>query len=383
MNISGRHLSLPGALAGRATEFIAFIVEACRAATAKHLLYTTLLALAWGMLTYATASVGVGALLPAGPLLNITLGMQFNGLAVLFAVLLADRASPPELRRWWPYALAVSLGVLVGTLLLTAVSQRLLGVPTHFNVDTPQRIDPFFYRHSTHSLVFWGLVTFVYVSRRWAAHRLAALRAMQLRSAAMETEVLKSRLAALQARVEPHFLQDALARVERLYETDRRAADRVLKDLIAYLRTAIPQIRDPVSTVEREVRLANAYLNIVHLRSADALTLNPAEKAIANEARLPPMVLLPLIKHAIAGRTDVESESLMLEVGVALHDNRLRLTIRDWAAGFATNREDDANIIQVRERFAVIYGAEAQLTLRGTEAVMEIPHERVAGSVSQ
>ena len=40
--------------------------------------------------------------------------MQFNGFAVLFAVLIADHASPLPLRRWWPYVLAVFVGVLGG-----------------------------------------------------------------------------------------------------------------------------------------------------------------------------------------------------------------------------------------------------------------------------
>jgi LytS/YehU family sensor histidine kinase len=46
----------------------------------------------------------------------------------------------------------------------------------------------------------------------------------------------------MQAQLEPGFLRQALERVERMYETDARTADRMLQDLITYLRAAIPKM---------------------------------------------------------------------------------------------------------------------------------------------
>ena len=67
----------------------------------------------------------------------------------------------------------------------------------------------------------------------------------------------------MQARVEPRFLFNTLAQVERLYEIDAQRADRMLDDLIVYLRAALPQLRETTSTLSREIELAKAYLNIV------------------------------------------------------------------------------------------------------------------------
>ena len=68
------------------------------------------------------------------------------------------------------------------------------------------------------------------------------LRAVQFHHAEMEKRLLESRLAAMQAQLEPGFLRQALERVERMYETDARTADRMLQDLITYLRAAIPKM---------------------------------------------------------------------------------------------------------------------------------------------
>jgi LytS/YehU family sensor histidine kinase len=169
--------------------------------------------------------------------------------------------------------------------------------------------------------------------------------------------------------------------VERLYESDTQAADRMLKELIVYLRAAIPQIRDPISSVAREIRLVNAYLNVIRLRSQDLLRVTDAGSEIASAARLPPMVLLPLINHALASRTQRANEESCFEVDVAVHDDRLRLAIRDQGAGFAVQGEPAGAIAHIRERLAILYGEDARLTMKdtggGTEAVMEIPYERV------
>src|ERR1700676_5748914 len=122
----------------------------------------------------------------------------------------------------------------------------------------------------------------------------------------------------MQARVEPQFLRDALTQVERLYDIDAQAADRVLKKLIAYLRAAIPQIGDPASTLAREIQLTNAYLNIVGMRSKDRLVLNNSATRIEGVARVPPMVVLPLINHALAHRV----ERARGAGAFALHDRR-------------------------------------------------------------
>ncbi len=375
-------MAVPAAFGGAASRSIAFVTAAWRAATPKHFLYTFVLALAWSGFLIATQTSYFARPVPLGPALNGILTMQFNGFAVLFAVLLADHASPPPFRRWSLYVLAVVVGAFVGSTLLWFVTQRLFEIRTAYGF--PEPFDTYLYRHGTHALVVCGMVTFIYVWRRWATARLTALRAVQLERARVEKRVLESRLAAMQARVEPQFLRNTLAQVERLYDIDAQAADRVLKELIIYLRAAIPQIRDPVSTVAREIRLTNAFLNIVSLQSKDRLVRSDAMASIEEGARMPPMVLLPLINHALTHRVERASGSELFRMDVAVRDDRLLLTIHDPGAGFAPEGASDPELLQIRERIAVLHGDDARLTLRetttGTEAVLEIPHELVTSS---
>jgi LytS/YehU family sensor histidine kinase len=208
---------------------------------------------------------------------------------------------------------------------------------------------------------------------------------VQLERADVEKRVLESRLAAMQARVEPQFLRNTLAQVEHLYDIDAQAADRVLKELIGYLRAAIPQIRDPASTLAREVQLANAYLNIVGTQSKDWLVVNGTGTPTADVARMPPMVLLPLINHALAHRVERARGDESFAIDVAVRNEKLILTIRDPGAGFAPEGASDTEIQHIRDRLAVLYGARADLTLGGrvdgSKAMIEIPYEIVTDIV--
>ena len=374
---------MPVAFGSAASKSIAFVAAAWRAATPKHFLYTFVLALAWAGFLNATQSSFWARSMPWGPQLNGLLTMQFNGFAVLLAVLVADHASPPPLRRWWLYVLAVVIGAFVGSSLLWFVTQCLFEIRTAYAF--PEPFETYLYRHGTHAVEVCGMVTFIYVSRRWASARLAALRAVQLERADVEKRLLESRLAAMQARVEPQFLRNTLAQVERLYDIDAQAADRVLKELIAYLRAAIPQVRDPGSTLAKEVQLANAYLNIVGAQSNDWLVVNGAGAPLADAARMPPMVLLPLVNHALAHRVERAQGNERFRIDIVVHDEKLMLTISDQSMGFAPGDADDGEIEGIRERLAVLYGARAQLKFRrtgqGSEALLEIPFEPVADAL--
>jgi hypothetical protein len=234
-------------------------LAAWRAATRRHFVYTFVLALAWGAMTVATATAFFADPVPLTPAINGFLSMQFNGFAVLLAVLVADYVASPLVHRAWPYAIAVALGVAIGTSVFWVVSQFVIGLPgAYYQGRGYEPFDSFAWRHGQHALVIWGLVTFVYVSARWAAERREALRRLQLERVTAEKQLVESTLAATQARVDPASLQATLARIDALFESRPAEADALLRDLIASLRAAIPPSPDagPAAAAHATSRMA-------------------------------------------------------------------------------------------------------------------------------
>ena len=72
----------------------------------------------------------------------------------------------------------------------------------------------------THWLLIGGAAVFLYADRRAARKTAQLLHAAELDRIRRSKLALESRLQAMQARVEPQFLFNTLAQVERLYELD-------------------------------------------------------------------------------------------------------------------------------------------------------------------
>ena len=183
-----------------------------------------------------------------------------------------------------------------------------------------------------------------------------AIRAAQRDQAGLARDVLESRLAAMQAQVEPQFLFDTLVDIEQLYQRDTaRAADN-LDRLITYLRVALPRLREAGSTMAAEIELVKAYLEVVRSvhDGSPALTVTLADDC--SEARFYPMLLLPLIQRAVRGGMHRMPASIRIAVQRAGDD--IVVVLRIAAAGGCA---EDPEIARVRERLAGLYGSKASL----------------------
>jgi hypothetical protein len=231
-------------------------------------------------------------------------------------------------------------------------------------------------------LLFGGAAVLLYGERRLALATLKRLRAAELERIVRSRQVIESRLQAMQARIEPQFLFDTLAHVRRLYGSDPALAGRMLEELAAFLRAAMPRMRDTSSTVAREVELVRAYLGIARIRMGNTLDFSIDVPADVAEATLPPMMLLPLVNHALAhGWRSAQNED-KLSIKSSVVDRSLQLAVVDAGTGFVADSKGSA-IANVRERLAALYGEKASLKLcfmpsGATQALLMIPYERAA-----
>jgi hypothetical protein len=302
--------------------------------------------------------------------------------AVAPLVMIADEAVADGKSPWLCYPAALVAG-LVMTVLLAEVANVLLGMCP----DDPLIKSGSPWWEKLESAITWFLsfaadatgVLLVYVNLR------AAYRADQRRHEAelarthARRRTLEARLQAMQARVEPQFLFNTLAQVKRLYELDPVLAERMLDDLIGYLRAAMPHMRDTASTVAQEVELARRYLDIVKLRLGERLEVEIDMPGETTACRMPPMVLLPLIDHAIVHGLGPPRASGKLRIACEALGGKLRVLVADSGAGFVPGSQADG-LASIQQRLAALYGVEGKLELQQgpgeqTHALMEIPLE--------
>lgn len=228
--------------------------------------------------------------------------------------------------------------------------------------------------------VYWLLVG--------AAHALrAARRAAEhdVRQARLESQLAEARLVALRAQLEPHFLFNALNTVAVLMREDVEAADRVLVQLSGLLRRAL-QVGEAVEIPLRdELALAEAYLAVEQARFADRMAYRVDVDAALLDARVPSLILQPLVENAIRHGLAARAGVGRVEIAVAVHDGVLRLAVRDDGPGMAPAAVDGVGLSNTRARLQLLYGDRHAFRIGaapggGTMAAMSIPLRKATPS---
>jgi Histidine kinase len=361
-------------------QWAAFVWRAWRTLPRSLVAYAALIWLAWGFSMAAHMLTTIPGYEPWEPIATGFYDTFLFAALLLLGIAVADAVTPVRVPPWTPHALAGVVAGVAGSFLLV-YTEPLVGLHCCWSGARPA--DWVFIGISLlTNLVICCLAALGYLHRRRALQRSAALHRAQVDGAQLCRKAFAARLQAMQARVEPQFLFNTLANVERLYDTDAKLADRVLDDLIVYLRTALPQLRETTSTVAREIELAQAYLNVVQAGPAQQLSLDIALLSRGGDLRFPPMILLPLIEYSIAQRTDPSNPRNAIAIAIRADSHTLFLTLTDAAARAADGAASAPALHDVRERLAALYGGEGRLRVETSSdhalrAVIEIPHEHI------
>ena len=121
---------------------------------------------------------------------------------------------------------------------------------------------------------------------------------LRLRAIAQGPADSSARLAELQSRIRPHFLFNTLNTAIALVRAEPAKAERVLEDLSDLFRHALAEQGDS-ATVGQEIELAQRYLEIEQLRFGERLRVEWALDERVHGARLPPLILQPLVENAV------------------------------------------------------------------------------------
>lgn len=128
-----------------------------------------------------------------------------------------------------------------------------------------------------------GLLRYFYVVAQWQA-RVAA--------------EAQAQVAALQARIRPHFLFNSMNAVAALIPVDPEAAERTVENLAELFRAALGSDQSSVGTLGEEWLLVDRYLDIEALRLGDRLRVE-RDIDMPMNLPLPRLLLQPLVENAV------------------------------------------------------------------------------------
>lgn len=202
------------------------------------------------------------------------------------------------------------------------------------------------------------------------------------RQVVAERRALEAQLKLLQAQMEPHFLFNTLAGVQTLIDTDPVRAKRMLESFTDYLRATVGSLRTEDSTLAAELALAESYLALMRERMEDRLRYTVQADEGLQHARLPALMLQPLVENAIHHGLEPKVDGGTLRIAARRDGDALLVEVCDDGRGpDAPPRRGGHGVAldNLRQRLQGRWGDAASLTLApaapGTRATLRIPLE--------
>lgn len=268
-------------------------------------------------------------------------------------------------RSRWAASLGVHLGAGVTFALVHALLDHLAGraLPMLPEVSLSR---PFFI-----SRLHGNLLTYAAIVAGWnLVETYRQARERQVRASRLEARLAEARLSALKMQLHPHFLFNTLHAISTLMHRDVEAADRMLTRLSDLLRLTLENAGTQEVRVKEEIDFLEQYLEIERTRFGDRLTIDIDIDPDTLDARIPNLILQPLVENAIRHGVAPRAEPGWIGVRTERRDGELCVTIEDDGPGLPAVAEprpagpgSGVGLANCRARLRQLYGDEARLDL--------------------
>ncbi|MEP1420985.1 MAG: histidine kinase [Erythrobacter sp.] len=221
----------------------------------------------------------------------------------------------------------------------------------------------------------------------------------------LEAQATAAQLAMLRYQLNPHFLFNTLNSISTLVLLKQtEPANAMLTRLSGFLRHTL--VAEPGSkvTLVQEIETLQLYLDIERMRFEERLRTQFDIEDAALHARLPAMLLQPLVENAIKYAVSPQEEGARIALTGRVVGQRLRITVEDTGPGAVLGGKNrpipssvpprpgqpvstGVGLVNIQNRLAQGYGANHVFETRsepggGFTVLIEIPYEPAEGAAN-
>jgi LytS/YehU family sensor histidine kinase len=230
------------------------------------------------------------------------------------------------------------------------------------------------------TLIFGIFITVVESMRRRLDETTVALRTKERDEAEARRLAAEAQLASIESRVQPHFLFNTLNSIAALVHDDPAGAERMTGQRASLMRSALDSTATPLVSLDEELNVVRAYLDIERVRFGDRLRYSVDLVNGAGRLLVPRMALQTLVENSVKYAVSPRRDGASIQVRAAAADGRLRLTVEDDGPGFEASASPPGHGLDLLEqRLRMLFGDRASLSVKsgkGTTAVrIDVPME--------
>jgi two-component system LytT family sensor kinase len=341
----------------------------------------------WFLLDYASAGplqhqmASRGVVLPIHDL-RIAQTIDWALWAALLPAIFATLDRLPLRRGVWPKHLAgwivaaFVFGALHATLSwpLIHFAANLLGVPPRYLSAPDLRLT----KLALDDAQNFNLGVIAYLALQWI-HRGRAERG---RAREVERSLREARLHALALELQPHFLFNTLNGIAALMRSDPRTAERMVVTLSDLLRLTLDSGKAGQLPLSDELRQLELYLGLQQMRHGSRLTVRKEVPVELEPAKVPAMLLQPLVENALSHGIGGRPGPGTLSVRAWRDRERLWLSVEDDGVGIPEGGppQEGIGLSNTRARLGALYPDEHEFRIErrpegGTRVLIRMPYQ--------
>lgn len=183
-----------------------------------------------------------------------------------------------------------------------------------------------------------------------------------------------ARLAELQSRIRPHFLFNTLNSAIALVRAEPAKAEALLEDLSDLFRHALMD-QDTAVTLADEIALARRYLAIEQVRFGERLDVQWALDPEADQAKLPPLLLQPLVENAVRHGVEPSATGAAIRISTQRRGSTVVLKVTNTVPAGQGSEGHGLALRNVQDRLALLHDVQAQFRCGLKDGVYQVRME--------
>ena len=195
--------------------------------------------------------------------------------------------------------------------------------------------------------------------------------ALALRARGQMPAATTARLQELQARIRPHFLFNTLNSAIALVRAEPAKAEALLEDLSDLFRHALADQNESVTLAE-EITLAQRYLAIEQVRFGERLRVEWVLDPQADAARLPPLLLQPLVENAVCHGVEPSAQGAGIKISTERRGTTVVVKITNTVPAGPGQPGSGMALGNVRDRLRLLHDVQGQFQSAFRDGVFHV-----------
>ncbi|MFY9554160.1 MAG: histidine kinase [Blastocatellia bacterium] len=229
------------------------------------------------------------------------------------------------------------------------------------------------------AMIYWLILLISYAFDYQRRYREGEVRATRL-----EAQLAQAQLQALKMQLHPHFLFNTLHSISALVHKNADAADKMIARLGDFLRLTLENSGAHEVSLQQELEFLKCYLEIERIRFEDRLTVQMDIEPQTLDARLPNLILQPIVENAIRHGISPRTAAGRIEIETRRLNGTLQVQVTDNGPGISSNSnsgsivKEGVGLANTQARLRQLYGDQHRLDLSnaatgGLTVILEIP----------